>query len=292
MFWHRVLTEESYDYCYVEASDDGGATWGQVGPRYHGDNGTWEEVTLPVDEFTGTSEFSVRFRFTSDTYVVDDGWFIDDVQILGPALGNATPTAPSLVGPPNGGTVTTATPDLTVGNAIDTDPGDVLTYGFIVYDDELCTNVVASTTGVAEGTDTTTWTVPPLADSDYWWRSYADDGTERGPLMETGSFTVQSTGIDEGVVRSLVLHAASPNPFSRASSLSFELPARTEVRFAIYGVDGRLVRTLVDGEAGPGTIAITWDGRDDRGATVASGLYFARLVADDEVRHGKIVVLR
>ncbi len=39
-------------------------------------------------------------------------------------------------------------------------------------------------------------------------------------------------------------------------------------------------------------MAITWDGRDDRGATVASGLYFARLVADDEVRHGKIVVLR
>ncbi len=291
-FWQRVLTEEDYDFCYVEASSDAGATWGQVGPRYHGDNGSWEEVTLPIDAFTGTPGFKIRFRFTSDTYVEEDGWYIDDVAILGPPPGNARPGAPSLVDPPNGGSVATSTPVLTVGNATDEDPGDVLTYAFLVYSDELCTTEVASISAVAECTGETAWTVDTsLADGDYWWRAYADDGTERGPLMATASFEVQSTGVD-GSVTAIALYPGRPNPFARESRLSFDLPASADVRFAIYGVDGRLVRTLVDGAAGPGTVSVTWDGTDDRGRRVGSGLYFMRLETEGQVRHGKIVVLK
>jgi carboxypeptidase T len=292
-FWHRDITEESYDFCYVEASSDGGSTWLQVGPRYHGDNGTWQMVTLPLDEFTGTAYFKVRFRFTSDTYVTDDGWFVDDVVISGPPTGNTAPTAPGLVGPPNGGSVGTSMPVLTVSNATDADPGDVLNYGFLIYGDELCTSVVASASGVVEGTDETSWTVDsPLTDGTYWWRSYADDGTERGLLMSTASFIVQATGIDDGAITRLALHPGRPNPFSGESHLSFDLPARTDVKFAIYGVDGRLVRTLVAGEAGPGTVTVAWDGTDESGRRVGSGLYFMKLEAGSEVRHGKIIRLK
>ncbi len=290
-FWHRVNTEENWDFCYVEASSDGGATWFQVGEKYHGD-WPWAQRVLPLDGFTGTANFKLRFRFNSDTYVTDDGWYVDDVEIYGPDPSNAPPGAPTLSDPPSGGTVGSMTPTLTVVNASDPDPSDTLTYGFTVYTDELCTSVAASASGVTEGSGTTSWTVgTSLADATYYWRCYAYDGTERGPLMEAGSFTVESTGIDNGAVSSVALKAASPNPFGDATTLAFELPKATRVEFSVYSVDGRLVRTLVSGDAGPGSVEVLWDGRDELGRRVGSGLYFMRLVADGEVRNGKLVVL-
>jgi hypothetical protein len=248
-------------------------------------------VTLPLDDFVGTPDFKLRFRLNSDSYVTEDGWYIDDVEIYGPATGNTAPTAPTLSDPPEGGTVGTTTPTLTVVNSTDPDVGDVLTYGFLVYSDELCTTVVASTSGVAEGTSTTSWTVgTALGDGTYYWRSYADDGTDRGSLMETGSFVVSSTGAE--VLPRLALKPAQPNPFRSETTLAFEMPAASEAKLAIYSVDGRLVRTLVDGTAGPGPVEVRWDGLDGDGRRVGSGLYFVRLVAGSEVRRGKLVVLR
>jgi hypothetical protein len=288
-FWHKVDTEENWDYCYVEGSDDGGATWHQIGERYHG-NWPWAQVTLSLGDFVGSANFKVRFRFDSDSYITEDGWYVDDVEIYGPAGGNAAPSAPTLSDPPEGGTVSTSTPTLTVVNSTDGD-GDPLTYAFMVYTDELCTTIAASTTGVAEGTTTTGWMVDaPLSNGTYYWRSYADDGTERGALMETGSFVVDATGVGE--LTRLALKAAHPNPFGAQTTLAFELPVATDVTLAVYSVDGRLVRTLVSGQAGPGPVEVAWNGEDDQGRRVGSGLYFVKLAAAEEVRLGKLVVLR
>jgi hypothetical protein len=289
-FWHKVDTEENWDFCYVEASTDGGATWLQVGERFHG-NWPWAQIVFPLDDFVGTANFKVRFRFNSDTYITEDGWYVDDVEIYGPPTGNAAPSAPTLSDPPEGSAVPSSTPTLTVANASDPDPGDVLTYGFAVYSDELCTSVMASTSGVVEGASTTSWVVgTALVDGTYYWRAYADDGTERGPLMDTGSFIVNSTGAGE--VSRVALRPAHPNPFGAETTLAFELPQTTGVTLAIYSVDGRLVTTLLRGQAGPGPVEVLWDGSDEQGRSVSSGLYFVKLVAGDEVRLGKLVVLR
>jgi carboxypeptidase T len=292
-FWHRYNTEANYDFCYVEVSSNGGTSWHQVGPRYSGDNGGWQFVELPIDDYTGTASFKARFRFTSDSYVVDDGWYVDDVRVAGPAAGNGRPTAPILLAPPDGGTVSTSTPTLSVTNATDPDPGSTLTYAFIVYSDELRTHPVASVSGVAQGAGSTSWTLTTaLDDATYWWTAYAYDGTERGPLMDTASFTVEGSGVDDGAIAKLVLHPARPNPFGAETTLAFELPERTNVSLAVYSVDGRLVRTLLAGEAGPGATSVVWDGRDERGASVGNGLYFVKLEAGGEVRHGKLAVMR
>lgn len=288
-FWHKVDTEANWDYCYVEASSDGGATWLQVGERYDGYI-PWTQVVLPLDDFVGTPDFKLRFRFNSDTYVTADGWYVDDVEIYGPATTNALPSAPILSEPADGATVSSATPTLAVTNASDPD-GDALTYGFVVYADEHQTSVVTSVSGVAEGSGTTSWVVDSaLSDGTYYWRSYADDGTERGPMMEAGSFTVEATGLD-GASR-LALRPASPNPFSTEARLSFEMPERGNVSLAVYSVDGRLVKTLVRGVEGPGRVEVLWDGRDEDGRRVGSGLYFVKLTSGGEVRRGRLVVLR
>jgi carboxypeptidase T len=292
-FNQRYKTEVGYDFCYVEASTDGGATWSQVGPPYSGDSGGWGAESLSLSGFCGTASFKLRFRFASDSYITDDGWYVDDVVVLGPAPGNARPTAPTLSSPPDGGSVSSAAPILTVANATDADPGDVLTYGFVVYADEPCTVVAASTSGVAEGGGTTGWQVAPaLADGEYWWRAYADDGTERGPLMASGSFTLDTSGVPGDGQSALALHPARPNPFASETALGFDLPTRAAVAFTIHSVDGRLVRALMTGEAGPGPVEVVWDGRDERGERVASGLYFVRLEVGNAVRQAKVVVLK
>jgi len=70
-----------------------------------------------------------------------------------------------------------------------------------------------------------------------------------------------------------------PNPIERSSSLRFNLPEPQHVSILLFGVDGRLVRELVNGAFGSGRHAAYWDGSDRAGRAVAPGIYFARVVA-------------
>jgi hypothetical protein len=84
-----------------------------------------------------------------------------------------------------------------------------------------------------------------------------------------------------------------PNPFNPTTAITFTVKERTRVRLRIYDVTGALVRNLVDDLRTPGvTHEVRWDGRNEVGQSVASGVYFYRLVAKDFVRTKKMVVLK
>jgi flagellar hook assembly protein FlgD len=90
-----------------------------------------------------------------------------------------------------------------------------------------------------------------------------------------------------------ILHGNSPNPFNPVTLIQYELPAAGSVDLAVYGLSGRLVRTLVAGElfvAGGQTTP--WNGRDDDGRAVASGVYFYRLEVGGEVLTRRMVLLK
>jgi len=72
-----------------------------------------------------------------------------------------------------------------------------------------------------------------------------------------------------------------PNPFNPRTILRFSTRAPGRVRLAIHDVRGRLVRRLVSAELPSGSHEVLWDGLDQQGGAVASGQYFARLVAPD-----------
>lgn len=88
------------------------------------------------------------------------------------------------------------------------------------------------------------------------------------------------------------LDGVHPNPFNPGTTVSYELAAPGRAVLEIFDVQGRLVRTLLDGElpAGPGTAP--WDGRRDDGARAASGLYFVRLRTAAEVHTAKAVLVK
>ena len=70
------------------------------------------------------------------------------------------------------------------------------------------------------------------------------------------------------------------------------LPRALRVRLEVYDLAGRLVRTLVQGEEPPGRRRAIWDGRDDAGRLVASGVYYYRLEAREMVLTRKVVLIR
>lgn len=82
---------------------------------------------------------------------------------------------------------------------------------------------------------------------------------------------------------------AAPNPFRRATVVSFELPAAGRVRVAVHDVTGRLVRVLADGERPAGTVQMEWDGWAG-GVPVAPGVYLLR-VGDGGQQAGVLRVL-
>ncbi len=72
---------------------------------------------------------------------------------------------------------------------------------------------------------------------------------------------------------------AQPFPARQAVTLSFFLPAAGSVRLEAFDVRGRRVRGLIDELRQPGTGTVVWDGLDDAGSPVGSGLYFVRVTA-------------
>jgi len=68
-----------------------------------------------------------------------------------------------------------------------------------------------------------------------------------------------------------------PNPFNPETTVCFELVDSTPVRLLVYALTGQRVRTLVDGELAGGIHAAVWNGRDEDGRKVASGVYLLKL---------------
>ena len=76
------------------------------------------------------------------------------------------------------------------------------------------------------------------------------------------------------------------------TTVCFGLAENSRVRLAIYDVRGRLVRTLVNGEMPAGSHRTVWNGRNDRGRQVSSGVYFCRMTAGEFRQSQKIMVVR
>ncbi|MCL4705105.1 T9SS type A sorting domain-containing protein [bacterium] len=83
-----------------------------------------------------------------------------------------------------------------------------------------------------------------------------------------------------------------PNPFNPSTTIGFRLSAPAEVRLAIYSVNGQLVRTLVNGRLASGQHEAVWDGRNERGSTVASGIYFYRIRAGAWTQTRRMLLVR
>ena len=83
-----------------------------------------------------------------------------------------------------------------------------------------------------------------------------------------------------------------PNPFNPATSIEFTMPRRGHFSLKVYNVRGELVRTLVDEMREQGTDRVTWDGTNDAGRQVSSGVYFYEARTGDKVKVQKMALVK
>jgi hypothetical protein len=100
------------------------------------------------------------------------------------------------------------------------------------------------------------------------------------------------TAVDGGDF-ALSLRPASPNPFAGSTEIAYTVPSGGgTVEITIYDVAGRAVRTLARGAMAAGDGSVRWDGLDDAGNPVSTGVYFARLDVDGLTACGKLLMLK
>jgi photosystem II stability/assembly factor-like uncharacterized protein len=95
-------------------------------------------------------------------------------------------------------------------------------------------------------------------------------GHERDPTSVSG-------GIPPGAGSSSALLSVAPNPFNPTTTIRFEVPKSGSIVLAVYDVSGRRVVTLATGHHQAGPYKTTWNGTNDRGQVVGSGVYFVNL---------------
>ncbi len=88
------------------------------------------------------------------------------------------------------------------------------------------------------------------------------------------------------------LEANVPNPFNPSTTIRYQVGAPGHVDVRVFDVSGRLVRTLVDRSQDAGVYGVRWDGMDDSGRPVASGVYFYRMQTGDFTSTRKMVLLK
>jgi hypothetical protein len=211
-FWSWLDAEEesatsAWDCALVEISTDDGETWSNLAPvggyshlkNNNADNplptgtpcwsGThaWREETFDLTPYEG-QRATFRFRFASDAYVTQEGWYIDDISIT------------------------------------------------------------STSTGVSDS--------------------------------------------DSSIPARFALKQNAPNPFNPMTTIAYSLPEAAHVTVRVYSVAGKHVATLRDGVEDAGQRSVVWDGTNDRGQSVGSGIYFCSMTAGEFSDRKMMVLLK
>ena len=117
--------------------------------------------------------------------------------------------------------------------------------------------------------------------------SYADQPVAYDFSWTTGGFV---DAPDVRSAQSLEFLGATPNPLTERGSFDFVLPSSSRATLALFDLGGRRVRSLADGVFGAGRQSVKWDGRDESGARLGAGVYWARFESQGQ-SFGKAVVL-
>ena len=109
-------------------------------------------------------------------------------------------------------------------------------------------------------------------------------------------FRIDPAGIKDpkdaaALLKAVHLFQNQPNPFSPETQIAFDLPMAGAVELMIYSVNGRLVRRLVKDTREAGRHTAGWDGRDDTGKKVGSGIYFYQLIAPGVEESRRMILL-
>lgn len=270
--WDLLIPEETYpDNSIVALTGD---------PGFTGESDNWEHYSFDLNGYQGETVM-FRFHFAA-TNSSEKGWFVDNFAIYG-----ATPLAPS---PQNlMATVTTdpsEDPPWTITltwQAPETDQ-NVAQYNIYRREDGEPYDVPYATVSgeTLQYIDAENIDGDPL----YYVVSAVYDSHESNFSNEVAVLDYPSH-IDSDKWSNAPSHYALeqnyPNPFNPNTTITYQVPQASYVNLSIYDVSGKLIKTIVDGETSPGNYSVNWNGKDDNGDAVSSGIYLYRLHTDKAI---------
>ena len=111
------------------------------------------------------------------------------------------------------------------------------------------------------------------------WQDMRSSGKEELRNVYAQSVTIEESAVESGDIYPsiMVLHQNYPNPFNPKTVIKFTVTERSDMLISIYDLSGREVKELVNGELVSGYHQVIWDGRDNHGQSVSSGIFFCKL---------------
>jgi len=236
----------------------------------------------------GLSGLDTNHMKMAETYI-ESGWDMQAIWDISPEINNGYPhlrnttMAPTATSPIN---LTAISDDnqvvlswqIPVDNVVD----EIL--GFMIYRNAVLLSTITSETlsyadiTVVEG-ETYTYGVSTV---------YIN-----GVSMPTYATPEPSSDTDETVVSTKSrLLGNYPNPFNPVTTISFELSTAGNVRIEIFNIRGQKIRTITDKNYSEGSHKALWNGDDDTGRSVASGIYFYQMQTDSIVSSKKMVLMK
>ncbi|MBD3289542.1 T9SS type A sorting domain-containing protein, partial [candidate division KSB1 bacterium] len=179
--------------------------------------------------------------------------------------------------------------------AIDPDAGDEVSYELSITDDSNFNRVLDVFTNLS---DTTYNYNPPgsMPAGTYYWRVKATENHGLFTYSNTGIFSISGTdvtdGDDEEMPKKYALKKNYPNPFNPETMITYQLPEEGFVEINIYNALGQKIRQLEASQKQPGTYKILWNGKDDFGANLSSGIYICQFKTGNKIFHQKMLLLQ
>jgi len=237
-------------------------------------------VPTLADSTVSEGLYSTTFRVSALTST--PGVFFDSHPGSGYSLDNLAP------GVPQGFAIEYYTGS---GNALSWDPAEEPDFQYYRIYRSSSPEFTPSPNGLVQETASPAWTDPEIDEATVYYKITAVDfaGNESEPASAATVTDVPRPTDPER----FALHGNVPNPFNPKTVIQYEVPAGgAPIEIVVYDAAGRRVRTLARSRETAGNKQVIWDGRNDEGHLVATGVYFYRMTGGDFVRTRKMLLLK
>ena len=110
--------------------------------------------------------------------------------------------------------------------------------------------------------------------------------------FNTEELFILNTSTHPELLSEISLVSTFPNPFYSIATLLFSLPEATSIELSIYNIRGQKLITLVDERKGKGVHTVIWNGMDEAGNSVVSGVYFYRFETEYKSESGRLILVK
>ena len=179
--------------------------------------------------------------------------------------------------------------------SVDPDNGGMIQYDLSLSDQYSFQHVFDSFTKILD----TIFVYQPttsLQDGIYFWRVKATNSGGLFTFSDIGSFSINRTGIDEAHdserPEDFGIAGNYPNPFNPQTHISYQVAEKSYIEISIYNSVGQKIKDLIYEEKDIGSYNVMWDGMDNYGNNVSSGIYLCRMKVDNKIFNRKMLLLR